>query len=210
MCYVCECWIANVVRISYLESSKVFPKVFPKKKCLLINSNFQPQWIYMSFSFYLALWFGPSVLILCLHQDHSWLEFCFAVCASPLISVDPTDQKKTACYDIDVEVDDPLKGQMNGFLSSTTNQQEIAALEMKASQSQMPAPRWLLDKNTSCLFKMSYILLYWLCSLQIHETIEYINQLKTERDFMLSFSNKPQDFIQDWLKSQCRDLKVNI
>lgn len=49
----------------------------------------------------------------------------------PLSSVDPTDQKKTACYDIDVEVDDPLKGQMNSFLSSTTNQQEIAALEMK-------------------------------------------------------------------------------
>lgn len=48
-----------------------------------------------------------------------------------LSSVDPTDQKKTSCYDIDVEVDDPLKGQMNSFLSSTTNQQEIAALEMK-------------------------------------------------------------------------------
>lgn len=53
-------------------------------------------------------------------------------------------------------------------------------------------------------------LLYWFYSLQIHETIEYINQLKTERDFMLSFSNNPQEFIQDWLKSQCRDLKVNI
>ncbi|CAI5658928.1 unnamed protein product [Oreochromis niloticus] len=90
-----------------------------------------------------------------------------------VISVDPTDQKKTACYDIDVEVDDPLKGQMNSFLSSTTNQQEIAALEMK-----------------------------------IHETIEYINQLKTERDFMLSFSNNPQEFIKDWLKSQSRDLKL--
>ncbi|XP_049616010.1 SWI/SNF-related matrix-associated actin-dependent regulator of chromatin subfamily D member 2 isoform X2 [Syngnathus scovelli] len=90
-----------------------------------------------------------------------------------MISVDPNDQKKTACYDIDVEVDDPLKSQMSSFLSSTTNQQEIAALETK-----------------------------------IHETIEYINQLKTERDFMLSFSNNPQDFIQDWLKSQCRDLKV--
>ncbi|KAL4617758.1 SWI/SNF-related matrix-associated actin-dependent regulator of chromatin subfamily D member 2 isoform X1 [Arapaima gigas] len=90
-----------------------------------------------------------------------------------VISVDPNDQKKTACYDIDVEVDDPLKGQMNSFLSSTTNQQEIAALEMK-----------------------------------IHETIESINQLKTQRDFMLSFSNNPQEFIQDWLKSQCRDLKL--
>lgn len=70
-----------------------------------------------------------------------------SVCVSSLSSVDPTDQKKTACYDIDVEVDDPLKGQMNSFLSSTTNQQEIAALEMKvrtASQSQMPALHWLL------------------------------------------------------------------
>lgn len=53
-------------------------------------------------------------------------------------------------------------------------------------------------------------MLNWLYSLQIHETIEYINQLKTERDFMLSFSNNPQDFIQDWLKSQSRDLKVNL
>ncbi|XP_077481456.1 SWI/SNF-related matrix-associated actin-dependent regulator of chromatin subfamily D member 2 [Stigmatopora argus] len=90
-----------------------------------------------------------------------------------MISVDPNDLKKTACYDIDVEVDDPLKGQMSSFLSSTVNQQEIAALETK-----------------------------------IHETIEYINQLKIERDFMLSFSNNPQNFIQDWLKSQSRDLKV--
>nr|XP_033773260.1 SWI/SNF-related matrix-associated actin-dependent regulator of chromatin subfamily D member 2 isoform X1 [Geotrypetes seraphini] len=89
------------------------------------------------------------------------------------ISVDPNDQKKTACYDIDVEVDDPLKAQMNNFIASTTNQQEIASLDQK-----------------------------------IHETIESINQLKTQRDFMLSFSNNPQDFIQDWLKSQSRDLKI--
>lgn len=66
-------------------------------------------------------------------MSSSWVQsnLCLAVFASSLNSVDPTDQKKTACYDIDVEVDDPLKGQMNSFLSSTTNQQEIAALEMK-------------------------------------------------------------------------------
>lgn len=46
-------------------------------------------------------------------------------------SVDPNDQKKTACYDIDVEVDDPLKAQMSNFLASTTNQQEIASLDAK-------------------------------------------------------------------------------
>ncbi|NXP14858.1 SMRD2 regulator, partial [Thinocorus orbignyianus] len=90
-----------------------------------------------------------------------------------LLSVDPNDQKKTACYDIDVEVDDPLKAQMSNFLASTTNQQEIASLDAK-----------------------------------IHETIESINQLKTQRDFMLSFSNNPQDFIQEWIKSQRRDLKI--
>uniref|UniRef100_A0A3Q3W8Z8 DM2 domain-containing protein n=1 Tax=Mola mola TaxID=94237 RepID=A0A3Q3W8Z8_MOLML len=62
-----------------------------------------------------------------------------------VISVDPNDQKKTACYDIDVE---------------------------------------------------------------IHETIETINQLKTQREFMLSFARDPQGFINDWLQSQCRDLKT--
>jgi SWI/SNF-related matrix-associated actin-dependent regulator of chromatin subfamily D len=33
------------------------------------------------------------------------------------------DQKKTSCYDIDVEVDDTLKAQMNSFLLSTASQQ---------------------------------------------------------------------------------------
>lgn len=45
-------------------------------------------------------------------------------------------------------------------------------------------------------------------SAQIHETIETINQLKTQREFMLSFARDPQGFINDWLQSQCRDLKV--
>ncbi|KAK3546303.1 hypothetical protein QTP70_025701 [Hemibagrus guttatus] len=90
-----------------------------------------------------------------------------------VISVDPNDQKKTACYDIDVEVEDPLKAQMSNFLLSTANQQEIASLDNK-----------------------------------IHETIESINQLKIQRDFMLSFSRDPKGYIQDWLKSQSRDLKL--
>ncbi|KAJ1160470.1 hypothetical protein NDU88_000972 [Pleurodeles waltl] len=90
-----------------------------------------------------------------------------------VISVDPNDQKKTACYDIDVEVDDTLKTQMNSFLLSTASQQEIAALDNK-----------------------------------IHETIETINHLKTQREFMLSFARDPQGFINDWLQSQCRDLKT--
>jgi SWI/SNF-related matrix-associated actin-dependent regulator of chromatin subfamily D len=39
--------------------------------------------------------------------------------------VEGAEQKQTACYDIDVEVDDTLKTQMNNFLLSTASQQEI-------------------------------------------------------------------------------------
>lgn len=61
-------------------------------------------------------------------------------------SVDPNDQKKTACYDIDVEVDDPLKTQMSGFLLSTANQQEIALLDNKVS-----SPHLLLQRQTKVI-----------------------------------------------------------
>ncbi|XP_077513400.1 brahma-associated protein 60 isoform X2 [Amblyomma americanum] len=90
-----------------------------------------------------------------------------------VISVEGPDTKKTACYDIDVEVDDPLKAQMNSFILSTANQQEIQALDNK-----------------------------------IHETVETINQLKTNREFFLSFAKDPQQFISKWLVSQMRDLKT--
>lgn len=50
----------------------------------------------------------------------------------------------------------------------------------------------------------------WIYFSQIHETIETINQLKTQREFMLSFARDPQGFINDWLQSQCRDLKVSL
>ncbi|XP_077554125.1 brahma-associated protein 60 isoform X2 [Haemaphysalis longicornis] len=90
-----------------------------------------------------------------------------------VISVEGPDTKKTACYDIDVEVDDPLKAQMNSFILSTANQQEIQSLDNK-----------------------------------IHETVETINQLKTNREFFLSFAKDPQQFISKWLVSQMRDLKT--
>lgn len=90
-----------------------------------------------------------------------------------VIAVEPPhDTKQTACYDIDVEVDDTLKTQMNSFLLSTANQQEIQGLDSK-----------------------------------IHETVDTINQLKTNREFFLSFSKDPQRFTQKWLVSQARDLK---
>lgn len=88
-------------------------------------------------------------------------------------SVEGVEQKQTACYDIDVEVDDTLKTQMNSFLLSTASQVEIQSLDNK-----------------------------------IHETVETINQLKTNREFFLSFAKDPQQFINKWIISQTRDLKV--
>ncbi|XP_013781507.1 brahma-associated protein of 60 kDa-like [Limulus polyphemus] len=90
-----------------------------------------------------------------------------------VISVEGPDTKKTSCYDIDVEVDDSLKSQINNFLLSTASQQEIQGLDNK-----------------------------------IHETVETINQLKTNREFFLSFAKDPQQFINKWLISQTRDLKT--
>lgn len=83
------------------------------------------------------------------------------------------ESKQTACYDIDVEVDDTLKTQMNNFLLSTASQQEIQGLDSK-----------------------------------IHETVDTINQLKTNREFFLSFAKDPQQFIHKWIISQTRDLKT--
>ncbi|KAH8265134.1 hypothetical protein KR044_001564 [Drosophila immigrans] len=83
------------------------------------------------------------------------------------------ENKQTACYDIDVEVDDTLKTQMSNFLSSTASQQEIQGLDMK-----------------------------------IHETVDTINQMKTNREFFLSFAKDPQMFIHRWIISQTRDLKL--
>lgn len=91
-----------------------------------------------------------------------------------MISVEGVEQKQTACYDIDVEVDDTLKTQMNNFLLSTASQQEIQSLDNK-----------------------------------IHETVETINSLKTNREFFLSFAKDPQQFINKWIISQTRDLKVS-
>lgn len=73
----------------------------------------------------------------------------------PACSVDPNDQKKTACYDIDVEVDDTLKTQMNSFLLSTASQQEIAGLDNKVAAL---CDRWQLRGGT--LLQIQARLLY--------------------------------------------------
>ena len=43
---------------------------------------------------------------------------------------------------------------------------------------------------------------------KIHETVDTINTMKTQREFYLSFSKDPQLFINKWLISQSRDLKM--
>ncbi|XP_037285259.1 brahma-associated protein 60 isoform X1 [Rhipicephalus microplus] len=134
-----------------------------------------------------------------------------------VISVEGPDTKKTACYDIDVEVDDPLKAQMNSFILSTANQQEIQALDNKNEAWQdQPCETGsgflcftFMHANTGIVFiQNSLFLILSTSTFQIHETVETINQLKTNREFFLSFAKDPQQFISKWLVSQMRDLKT--
>ncbi|XP_072028627.1 SWI/SNF-related matrix-associated actin-dependent regulator of chromatin subfamily D member 1-like isoform X2 [Amphiura filiformis] len=114
-----------------------------------------------------------------------------------VITVDTAEQKKTACYDIDVEVDDTLKEQMKSFLLSTASQQEIAMLDSKLPK------RGQTTHDSANLTQSCYHL--WA---KIHETVETINQLKVQREFMLGFARDPQQFISQWLVSQSSDLKT--
>ena len=42
---------------------------------------------------------------------------------------------------------------------------------------------------------------------KIQEQIDLMNQLRLNRDFFMSFSDGPQEFINNWLVSQSNDLK---
>lgn len=107
------------------------------------------------------------------HRLNSLLNPPDPIVINHVITVEGHEQKRTACYDIEVEVDDTLKAQMNNFLLSTASQQEIQSLDNK-----------------------------------VHETVELINQYKVNREFFLGFARDPQQFINKWLVSQNRDLKV--
>ena len=45
---------------------------------------------------------------------------------------------------------------------------------------------------------------------KIQEHIEQINQLRLNREFFMSFSEDPQEFINKWLISQSNDLKTML
>lgn len=90
-----------------------------------------------------------------------------------VINKDAPDRSRTACYDVEVDIDDPVKSQMFSFMTSSSTQQDIASLDTK-----------------------------------IHETVEQINSIRIQREFFLGFAEDPQKFINDWMASQNRDLKV--
>ncbi len=101
-----------------------------------------------------------------------------------------TDPKKHACYDIDVEVDDPVRDSMRTFLSPQ-NTHELEELDGKV----------ITISSEKIFFIRSMFF-------QILQYIDSINQLKQSREFYLSFADDPQSFICKWLASQSRDLKT--
>jgi len=101
--------------------------------------------------------------------------------------------KNTACYDIDVEMDDPTKMQMSAFVQSHNSMPDIAALDHKVG--------WRVGRLREGPTRH-------MTRIKICELVEQINDHKTRRDFYTRFSNDPQKFVQEWLVSQSRDLKV--
>merc|ERR1719351_605772 len=81
-----------------------------------------------------------------------------------------TETKKTACYDIDVEVDDTLKTQMNNFLLSTASQQEIQSLDNKIHET----VETINSLKTSREFFLSFAKDPQLFINKIHENVETI------------------------------------
>ncbi|XP_015777698.1 PREDICTED: LOW QUALITY PROTEIN: SWI/SNF-related matrix-associated actin-dependent regulator of chromatin subfamily D member 1-like [Acropora digitifera] len=61
----------------------------------------------------------------------AWLLPPDPIVINHLISKETPENKRTTCYDIDVEVDDTLKAQMQSFLLSTASQNEITAYDNK-------------------------------------------------------------------------------
>ncbi|KAF9957120.1 SWI/SNF complex component snf12, partial [Mortierella alpina] len=85
------------------------------------------------------------------------------------------------CYDLDVEVDDPLfKSKIASLLSSTS---------MSSTTSTLPKQIHAQDE-------------------QIMQYIQSMHNSKTKRDFLLRFANDPADFLDRWVASQSRDLEV--
>lgn len=82
---------------------------------------------------------------------------------------------------------------MHSFLMSEQSIQEIGMLDNKVTHLGHPLP---------------LVINFHDCAWQIFETVEQINAIKLQREFYLGFSDNPQKFINDWLASQNRDLKV--
>ncbi|KAG1714700.1 Brahma-associated protein [Nymphon striatum] len=68
------------------------------------------------------------------------------VISHTISSIEGQEQKKTSCYDIDVEVDDTLRSQMNSFLVSTS-QQEIQVLDNKIHETVETINSWKTNRE---------------------------------------------------------------
>ena len=118
-----------------------------------------------------------------------------------VISVEELRQaetKKTACYDIDVEVDDTLKTQMNNFLLSTASQQEIQSLDNKIHET--------VETINSLKTSREFFLSFAKVGQDLH--CPYSPYSPYSPNSLLLSPQDPQLFINKWLQSQTRDIKT--
>ncbi|KAG0349287.1 SWI SNF, matrix associated, actin dependent regulator of chromatin, sub d, member 1 [Podila humilis] len=101
------------------------------------------------------------------------------------------------CYDLDVELDDPVYKTKIASLLSSTSLSAATAGSTPAGSSQVAG------SSSSSLPKDIHTY-----SEQIMQYIQSMQNSKTKRDFLLRFANDPADFLERWVASQSRDLEV--
>ncbi|KAI1309507.1 SWI SNF, matrix associated, actin dependent regulator of chromatin, sub d, member 1 [Mortierella claussenii] len=113
------------------------------------------------------------------------------------VRVDKPYHLSPHCYDLDVEVDDPLfKSKVSSLLSSTSLNGPIAAANSAGVNASAPTTTSSLPKQIHTQDE------------QIMQYIQSMHNSKTKRDFLLRFANDPADFLDRWVASQSRDLEV--
>ncbi|KAF9910094.1 SWI SNF, matrix associated, actin dependent regulator of chromatin, sub d, member 1 [Lobosporangium transversale] len=113
------------------------------------------------------------------------------------VRVDKPYHLSPHCYDLDVEVDDPLfKSKISSLLSSTSPSNSATAINSTVSNTAAATITNSLPKQIHTQDE------------QIMQYIQSMHNSKTKRDFLLRFANDPVDFLDRWVASQSRDLEV--
>ncbi|KAG5463200.1 MAG: hypothetical protein BJ554DRAFT_1065, partial [Olpidium bornovanus] len=111
--------------------------------------------------------------------------------------VDKASHMESVAYDIEVEVDDPVRNRFMSILAATATGMEIQTFDDKVTSLAVVCLAENALTETSCI-----------SSRQISQCIQSISNSRLKRDFLLMFAKSPSSFMNKWIKSQANDLQL--